>query len=78
MSERIDVYDLEVPGTHNFALASGIFVHNSAKQGRDRHTQAILPLEGQDLERGEIADRQDACEQRNPFARYRFRHRHFG
>ncbi|MEK7506004.1 MAG: DNA topoisomerase (ATP-hydrolyzing) subunit B [Patescibacteria group bacterium] len=49
MSERIDVYDLEVPGTHNFALASGIFVHNSAKQGRDRHTQAILPLKGKIL-----------------------------
>jgi DNA gyrase subunit B len=44
--EKIDVYDLEVPETHNFALASGIFVHNSAKQGRDRHTQAILPLKG--------------------------------
>lgn len=46
LKERIDVYDLEVPGTHNFALSSGIFVHNSAKQGRDRHTQAILPLRG--------------------------------
>ncbi len=46
MSERIDVYDLEVASTHNFALASGIFVHNSAKQGRDRRFQAILPLRG--------------------------------
>ena len=45
----MDVYDLEVPGTHNFALASGIFVHNSAKQGRDRHFQAILPLRGKIL-----------------------------
>lgn len=43
---RIDVYDLEVPETHNFALASGVFVHNSAKQGRDRMFQAILPLRG--------------------------------
>jgi hypothetical protein len=24
-----DVYDLEIEGTHNFALASGVFVHNS-------------------------------------------------
>lgn len=44
-----DVYDLEVPETHNFALASGIFVHNSAKQGRDRKFQAILPLKGKIL-----------------------------
>jgi DNA gyrase subunit B len=46
LDQKIDVYDLEVPYTHNFALASGVFVHNSAKQGRDRHTQAVLPLRG--------------------------------
>ena len=46
LEECADVYDLEVPGTHNFALASGVFVHNSAKQGRDRRYQAILPLRG--------------------------------
>jgi DNA gyrase subunit B len=46
LDERIDVYDVEVPGTHNFALASGVFVHNSAKQGRDRRYQAVLPLRG--------------------------------
>ncbi len=49
LSERVDVYDIEVPHTHNFALASGVFVHNSAKQGRDRHFQAILPLRGKIL-----------------------------
>jgi DNA gyrase subunit B len=47
--EPIDVYDIEVPHTHNFALASGVFVHNSAKQGRDRRFQAILPLRGKIL-----------------------------
>lgn len=46
LEEKMDVYDLEVPETHNFALAAGIFVHNSAKQGRDRRFQAILPLRG--------------------------------
>ena len=28
LNERMDVYDVEVPGTHNFALTSGVFVHN--------------------------------------------------
>ncbi len=46
LTDRVDVYDIEVPNSHNFALASGVFVHNSAKQGRDRHFQAILPLRG--------------------------------
>ena len=49
LKEKIDVYDIEVPGTHNFALASGIFVHNSAKMARDRRFQAILPLKGKIL-----------------------------
>lgn len=48
-NEKIDVYDIEVPETHNFALSSGVFVHNSSKQGRDRRTQAILPLKGKIL-----------------------------
>lgn len=45
----MDVYDFEVPNTHNFALADGVFVHNSAKMGRDRKTQAVLPLRGKIL-----------------------------
>lgn len=49
LDKKIDVYDIEVPNTHNFALASGVFVHNSAKQGRDRKFQAIFPLRGKIL-----------------------------
>ena len=49
LKKKIDVYDLEVEDTHNFALASGIFVHNSSRQARDRHFQAILPLRGKIL-----------------------------
>jgi len=49
LKKKIDVYDIEVPHTHNFALASGVFVHNSAKQGRDRKFQAIFPLRGKIL-----------------------------
>mgnify|MGYP006412844645 CR=1 FL=1 len=49
VNKKIDVYDIEVPYTHNFALASGVFVHNSAKMGRNREFQAILPLRGKIL-----------------------------
>jgi DNA gyrase subunit B len=49
LKDRINVYDIEVPNTHNFALASGVFVHNSSKSARDKEFQAILPLRGKIL-----------------------------
>jgi DNA gyrase subunit B len=46
LAERADVYDLTVEGHHNFALGAGVFVHNSAKGGRNPEYQAILPIRG--------------------------------
>ena len=46
---RDDVYDFEVPHYHNFALSSGIFVHNSIIQSRDTRKHAVLPLRGKSI-----------------------------
>lgn len=46
LEEKEDVYDITVDEVHNFCLANGVVVHNSAKQARDRRYQAILPLRG--------------------------------
>lgn len=41
LSEREDVYDLTIEGTHNFALASGVFVHNSIDGDRAAHMRYV-------------------------------------
>ncbi len=45
LNEYCDVYDLTVEGTHNFALAAGVFVHNSVdgdSAASMRYTEAKL------------------------------------
>lgn len=45
LDTRQDVYDLEIENTHNFALASGVFVHNSVDgdpPAASRYTEAKL------------------------------------
>ncbi|MBI4268572.1 DNA gyrase subunit A [Candidatus Uhrbacteria bacterium] len=52
LSEREDVYDLTIDGTHNFALASGIFVHNSMdgdSAAAMRYTEAKLTRAAEEM-----------------------------
>ncbi len=45
LTETADVYDLTIDGTHNFALAAGVFVHNSIdgdSAASMRYTEAKL------------------------------------
>lgn len=47
-----DVYDLTIDGTHNFALASGVFVHNSVdgdSPAAARYTEARLAAISEEL-----------------------------
>ncbi len=52
LSEREDVYDLTIDGTHNFALAAGVFVHNSVdgdNQAAMRYTECRLSKISEEL-----------------------------
>ncbi|GAA5106588.1 hypothetical protein GCM10025762_10690 [Haloechinothrix salitolerans] len=49
LAETEDVYDLTVDSYQNFALESGVFVHNSARMARVSEYQALLPLRGKIL-----------------------------
>ncbi|MBB4909898.1 ATP-binding protein [Actinophytocola algeriensis] len=58
LDETADVYDLTVDGYHNFALAAGVFVHNSARMARVSEYQALLPLRGKilNVQKASLAD----------------------
>lgn len=52
LKENADVYDLTIEKTHNFALAAGIFVHNSVdgdRQAAMRYTESRLSKISEEL-----------------------------
>ncbi|MEK7620336.1 MAG: DNA gyrase subunit A, partial [Patescibacteria group bacterium] len=52
LKQREDVYDLTIDGTHNFSLASGVFVHNSLdgdSAAAYRYTEAKLEQISEEL-----------------------------
>jgi DNA gyrase subunit B len=58
LDETADVYDLTVDRYHNFALAAGVFVHNSARMARVAEYQALLPIRGKilNVQKANLAD----------------------
>lgn len=46
LKEPIPVYDATVPKYHNFALANGVIIHNTAKYARYKEYQEVLKLKG--------------------------------
>ena len=55
LSEKVPVYDLSVDKYHNYALAAGVYVHNTSKRARDKSFQAVFPLKGKPLNVMEVA-----------------------
>lgn len=45
-SKPVPVYDATVPKYHNYALACGVYVHNTAKKARNPNFQEILAING--------------------------------
>lgn len=55
LDNPVPVYDATSPKYHNFALANGVVVHNTAKIARHREFQATLALKGKPLNVAETA-----------------------
>ena len=68
LGERSDVYDITVERYHNFALEAGVFVHNSAKQGRGSVGSRRSCPSRQDSQRREVSFGQGPGQQRDPGA----------
>ena len=49
LDKPVPVYDATSPLTHNFALANGVIVHNTAKYARDKDYQEVMRLSGKPI-----------------------------